>query len=101
VEQAEKFLRNHGIRVFRVRHHDKMARIEVVPDDIPRLAQEPLRSELVAHFKALGYTYVTLDLAGFRSGSMNESLQKEGRAERSLRPRSGALPTQWQKERRA
>jgi uncharacterized protein len=76
VEQAEQFLRDHGIRVFRVRHHDKIARIEVIPDDIPRLAQEPLRSELVAHFKALGYTYVTLDLAGFRSGSMNETFQK-------------------------
>jgi uncharacterized protein len=72
VEQAEQFLRNRGLRVFRVRHHDKIARIEVMPDDMLRLAQEPLRSELVTHFKALGYTYVTLDLAGFRSGSMNE-----------------------------
>jgi uncharacterized protein len=76
VEQAEQFLRDHSIRVFRVRHHDKIARIEVLPDDMLRLAQEPLRSELVAHFKGLGYTYVTLDLAGFRSGSMNETLQQ-------------------------
>jgi uncharacterized protein len=77
VEEAEQFLRNQGIRVFRVRHHDKIARIEVLPDDMLRLAQEPLRSKLVAHFKTLGYTYVTLDLAGFRSGSMNESVQKQ------------------------
>jgi len=76
VEEAEQFLRTRGLRVFRVRHHEKIARIEVLPDDMLRLAQEPLRSELVARFKALGYTYVTLDLAGFRSGSMNEGLQK-------------------------
>jgi uncharacterized protein len=76
VEAAEQFLRTRGLRVFRVRHHEKIARIEVLPDDMLRLAQEPLRSELVAHFKALGYTYVTLDLAGFRSGSMNEGVQK-------------------------
>jgi uncharacterized protein len=75
VERAEQFLRERGIRVFRVRHHDKIARIEIMPDDMPCLIREPLRSELVAHFKALGYTYVTLDLAGFRSGSMNEELQ--------------------------
>jgi uncharacterized protein len=76
VEEAEQFLRAQGCRVFRVRHHDKIARIEVLPDDMLRLAQEPLRSELVTHFKGLGYTYVTLDLAGFRSGSMNEGLLK-------------------------
>jgi uncharacterized protein len=77
VEQAEQFLRQQHFRVFRVRHHDKIARIEVLPDDMLRLAQEPLRSTLVAHFKTLGYTYVTLDLAGFRSGSMNEGLKQE------------------------
>jgi uncharacterized protein len=76
VEQAEQFLRSHDFRVFRVRHHDKLARVEVLPDDMLRLVQEPLRSELVAHFKTLGYTYVTLDLAGFRSGSMNEGLRQ-------------------------
>jgi uncharacterized protein len=75
VERAEQFLRNRGIGVFRVRHHEKIARVEILPDDMPRLVQEPLRSELVVHFKALGYAYVTLDLAGFRSGSMNEGLQ--------------------------
>jgi uncharacterized protein len=82
VEAAEQFLRSRGLRVFRVRHHEKIARIEVLPEDMLRLAQEPLRSELVAHFKALGYTYVTLDLAGFRSGSMNEGLQQKDAKQR-------------------
>jgi uncharacterized protein len=76
VEQAEQFLRDRGIRVFRVRHHDKIARVEVLPEDMPRLVQEPFRSDMVERFKALGYTYVTLDLAGFRSGSMNEGTIK-------------------------
>lgn len=76
VEQAEQFLRDRGIRVFRVRHHDTMARVEVLPEDMLRLAQDPVRTEMVSRYKALGYTYVTLDLAGFRSGSMNEGLQQ-------------------------
>jgi uncharacterized protein len=78
VEQGEQFLRDRGIRVFRVRHHDTIARIEVMPEDMPRLLQEPTRTDMVAHFKQLGYAYVTLDLAGFRSGSMNESLLQIG-----------------------
>ncbi len=76
VEQGEAFLRWHDFRVFRVRHHENVARIEVLPEDMSRLCAEPLRSELVAHFKAIGYTYVTVDLAGFRSGSMNETLHQ-------------------------
>ncbi|MGE3538111.1 MAG: ATP-dependent sacrificial sulfur transferase LarE [Candidatus Tectimicrobiota bacterium] len=75
VERAEQFLRNRGFRVFRVRHHETIARIEVPVEDFPRLTAEPLRSELVERFKTFGYTYVTLDLTGFRSGSMNEILQ--------------------------
>lgn len=78
VEKGEQFLRDRGIRVFRVRHHDTIARIEVMPEDMPRLLQEPTRTDMVAHFKQLGYAYVTLDLAGFRSGSMNESLLQIG-----------------------
>lgn len=76
VERAEQFLRDHDFRVFRVRHHDSIARIEILPADMPRLLEEPLHTQLVEHFKALGYTYVTLDLSGFRSGSMNDSLKK-------------------------
>jgi len=76
IERAEQFLRNRGFRVFRVRHHETIARIEVLPEDMPRLVTEPLRSEMVERFKTFGYTYVTLDIAGFRSGSMNETLKK-------------------------
>ena len=51
-----------------------MVRLEIGAEDMPRLIAEPLRSELIAKMKALGFTYVTLDLQGFRSGSMNETL---------------------------
>lgn len=77
VEQAEQFLRDQGIRVFRVRHHEKIARVEVLPEDMPRLVTEPLRSAMVQRFQALGFAYVTLDMAGFRSGSMNEGLHQQ------------------------
>jgi len=79
IERAEEFLRDARFTNVRVRHHSNLARIEVDADDLRRLLAEPLRSELINHFKMLGYTYVTLDLQGFRSGSGNEtfaSLQK-------------------------
>lgn len=72
IERAELVLRRLGLRQVRVRHHDQVARIEVLPDDFPTILAH--REEVVAEFKALGYTFVTLDLAGFRSGSMNEVL---------------------------
>lgn len=74
IEQAENFLRDAGFSNVRVRHHTNLARIEVDADDLPRLLQQPLHAELIKHFKSLGYTYVTLDLQGFRSGSGNETL---------------------------
>ena len=74
IEQAEEFLYERGFQNFRVRHHVKLARIEVQPQDLARLLVEPLRSDLIGHFKQLGYTYITLDLQGFRSGSGNEVL---------------------------
>ena len=74
IERAEDFLRDHGFANLRVRHHTNLARIEVDCDDLPRLLEEPLRTSLINHFKQLGYTYVTLDLQGFRSGSGNETL---------------------------
>jgi len=76
IEQAESFLWEHGFTNFRVRHHPKLARIEVSPDDLPKLCQPPLRDELIAHFRQVGYTYVTVDLQGFRSGSGNEVLSQ-------------------------
>jgi len=75
IERAEDFLRDLGFSNVRVRHHSNLARIEVDADDLAKLLQEPLRSNLIKHFKQLGYTYVTLDLQGFRSGSVNETLK--------------------------
>src|SRR5258705_1520940 len=74
IERAENFLRDAGFTNVRVRHHSNLARIEVDADDLVRLLEEPLRSELIEQFKKLGYTYITLDLQGFRSGSGNETL---------------------------
>lgn len=75
VEAAEDFLRGHGFRQFRVRHHDRLARLELEPADFGRLLDEDLRRRLVARFREVGFRQVTLDLAGFRSGSMNEGLR--------------------------
>ena len=74
IERAEAFLYGKGLSNFRVRHHSKVARIEVEPEDLRRLLDEPLRTEVVTALKKLGYNYVTLDLEGFRSGSGNEVL---------------------------
>ena len=75
VEQAEDFMRDAiGLRQFRVRHHDAVARLEVEPADFELLFHEDNRQRIIDHLKALGYTYVAVDLAGFRSGSMNETL---------------------------
>jgi len=76
IEQAELALRKLGLRQLRVRHHDQVARIEVEEADFPMLMQH--RQTIVAALKAVGYSYVTLDLAGFRSGSMNEVIQPNG-----------------------
>ncbi len=70
IEQAERFLQRMGLRELRVRHHDQIARIEVSPDDFQAVLAG--RAQIVEEFKALGYSYVALDLFGFRSGSMNE-----------------------------
>jgi len=75
VDQAERFMRNLKISQFRVRHHDqKTARIEVMPEDLPLLVEK--REKIVNKFKDIGYTYITIDLEGYRSGSMNEVLNK-------------------------
>jgi uncharacterized protein len=78
VDAAETFMRDRGFRFFRVRHHDdKTARLELGPQEFHRLFEDGFREELVAHFKKLGFVYVTLDLQGYRSGSMNEVLTEE------------------------
>lgn len=77
VEQAERYLRERGLTVLRVRHHGNLARIEVPPDQMAGLVESPRRDELIEHFKDLGFVYVTLDLAGLRSGSHNEMLDTQ------------------------
>jgi uncharacterized protein len=74
VAEAERFLRGWGLLQVRVRHHGDTARIEVSPADLPRLVAEPLRATIVEMLASLGFTYVTLDLQGYRTGSMNEAL---------------------------
>ncbi len=77
IARAEAFLRSLGLRQLRVRHHGDLARIELDPQGMTLLSGDSVRSKVVAQFKAFGYTYVTLDLAGFRSGSMNETLKRK------------------------
>lgn len=71
VERGEDALRALGFRQFRVRHHGEIARIEIDREELPRALTLPMFSELTRIFKALGFTFVTLDTEGFRSGSMN------------------------------
>lgn len=77
IEQAEAYLRELGLNNLRVRHYQDTARIEVMPENFARIAGE-LASKIVSRFKQLGFVYVTLDLQGLRSGSMNEVLPKNG-----------------------
>ncbi len=78
VEQAEDFLRSLGLREFRVRHHDTIARIEVPAEKIDFITSPPVRTQVVEKLKSLGFKFVTVDLQGFRSGALNEALsQKE------------------------
>lgn len=74
VDKAESELLEMGFRQFRVRIHGKMARIEVLPEEFDRLMKRENRERIVADFRAYGFTYVTMDLAGYRTGSMNEIL---------------------------
>jgi uncharacterized protein len=79
VEQAEDFLRQEmRLRQVRVRHHDNVARLEVDLGDLPVLLNGDSRERIVARLKELGYVYVTVDLEGFRSGSMNAVLTGAG-----------------------
>ncbi len=77
IAAGEQYLRNLGIRECRLRHHDNIARIEVDEKGMALFLDSETRSETVKKLKALGYTYVTLDLAGYRSGSLNEGLIKD------------------------
>ena len=77
VEKAESVLWNLGLREFRVRHHDTVARIELGLKEMKLFWADDVRGKIVTEFKSIGYTYVTLDLEGYRTGSMNDTLSIE------------------------
>ena len=77
IERAEACLRALGIPQLRVRDHDELARIEVPPDLLAQLVAEPLRGQVLEGLKQAGYTWVSLDLRGYRTGAMNEALPRE------------------------
>ena len=77
VAQCEIFMKELRFREFRVRYHGELARIEVAQSEIDRLFEKPIREAIVKRFKEVGFNYVSLDLQGFRSGSLNEPLQRK------------------------
>jgi uncharacterized protein len=87
IEAAEEYIQEMGISRLRVRHHGQIARIEIDPEDFPKVMDSQVRIKIVQHLKKLGYFYVALDLTGYRTGSMNEPLPdrmsgQEGRKNR-------------------
>jgi len=73
VDRAEQFLIDKGFKQVRVRIHGKMARIEIMPEEFNKIIQEDIRVDIINNFKSYGFTYVTMDLKGYRTGSMNEN----------------------------
>ena len=81
IDRAEAFLRTLNFRNYRVRHHDdKTARIEVNANEIARLIEPEIRERITTFFTSLGFIYITLDLKGYRTGSMNEALSPDTKA---------------------
>ncbi|HOC18662.1 MAG TPA: ATP-dependent sacrificial sulfur transferase LarE [Vicinamibacterales bacterium] len=74
IERAEDVLHSFGFRQCRVRHHGELARIELSPDEMPRALESEVREGLIGELKAIGFRYVSLDLQGYRQGSLNEAL---------------------------
>jgi uncharacterized protein len=74
IERAEQALHSLGFRVCRVRHHDDLARIEIARDELPRALAGDTSATIIRELKAIGYRYVTIDLQGYRTGSLNEGL---------------------------
>lgn len=75
IDKGEDVLREMGFREFRVRHHDNLVRLEIAPSEMERALRREVVDELALRFRKLGFKYITLDLQGYRSGSMNEALQ--------------------------
>jgi len=80
VDAAEEFMRSLGFRQFRVRHHDRLARLEIAREEMARVWEEGRHAAIVERFREIGYVYVTVDLAGFRSGSANLLLPLQRKA---------------------
>jgi uncharacterized protein len=76
VERGEAALRDLGFRQFRVRLHEKLARVEIAPEEMPRAMSAEMAASISARLKAAGFTFVALDLEGYRQGSLNESLSQ-------------------------
>ena len=79
IGQAEQYLLDLGFRQLRVRHHGTIARIELSPNEMSRVFEEGLSDKIDSKLKSLGFTYVALDLMGYRTGSMNDTLKSEER----------------------
>ena len=75
IETAEQVLRDLGFRIFRVRHHDALARLEIAKDEMARALEPETAARLTRDLKAIGYQHVTIDLQGYRLGSLNEALR--------------------------
>ncbi len=78
VERGEAALRQLGFHQFRVRLHDKLARVEIAPDEMQRALAPEMAAAISSHLKSAGFTYVALDLEGYRQGSLNEGLPRNG-----------------------
>jgi uncharacterized protein len=76
VDRAEQLLLDMGFHQIRVRIHDRLARIEVMPEEFEKLIEKENRERIVSELKSYGFTYVSMDLSGYRMGSMNETLEK-------------------------
>ena len=76
VDQAEQLLLDLGFHQLRVRIHGTIARIELMPEEFPEFMADDVRLKVYDEFKKIGFTYVTLDIRGYRTGSMNETLTR-------------------------
>ena len=75
VDKAEQLLLDSGFHQVRVRIHGTIARIEILPDEFEKMIQKEIREKIVSEFKNYGFTYISMDLSGYRTGSMNETLK--------------------------
>lgn len=80
IHAGEKFIRDLGFPVVRLRHHDELARIEIPAEDFPRVLKRGTLQKISAHLKSLGYLWIALDIEGYRTGSLNRSLARPARS---------------------